>query len=81
MEPTEIGEDFEAGPQKQMVGVAEDDLCVEVPEFRWGDGLDGALGAYGHEDGSFHDAVAGGQTPAPGFGIGVGQQQFKHALS
>ena len=63
------GDEFVAGLLIEVVRIAEDDLGVEVPEFRWGDGLDGALSAYGHEDGSLHDAVAGvagvGTTVAP----------------
>ena len=46
-----------AGPQGQVVGVAEDDLGADLLEVAVQRGLDRALRADGHERGRLDDAV------------------------
>ena len=61
------------GTQKQVIGVGEDDLGVEVVnEVARGERLDGGLGADGHENRRFDDAVGGMEQAGarPCFGAG-----------
>lgn len=44
-----------------MIRIGEDDLRVQVEQIARGERFDGRLGADGHEDGSFDDAVGGVQ--------------------
>jgi hypothetical protein len=52
-----------AGPQPQVVGVAEDDLRSELLDFGRMQGLDRALGAHRHENRGLHRAMR--QTSRP----------------
>jgi hypothetical protein len=58
-------------PQKEVIGVGQDDLG---PYFSKGLGknrLDGPLGPDGHENRSFDGPVWGVKTPSPGLGRAI----------
>jgi len=59
-----------------VVGVAEDDLRADVFEDGLGDGLDGSLGAYGHEDGCLYGLMGQMEACTAGAG-GVCREEFK----
>src|SRR5271170_2759862 len=70
-------DDIKAGTQIQMIGVAENDLRVHLLEFAWVKRLDAGLRADRHEHRRLDDAVRGGQTAEPRFGVRIGFKQFK----
>ena len=76
--PPAARDDFQAGPDVQVVGVAENDLRAALHQFARVHGLDAGLRANGHIDGRVHDAVRGGQSAQPRLGLGVGLEEFKH---
>ena len=51
VQPAELLDQFRAGPQQQVIGIAEDDLCSRLAQLFWRNALDGGLRADGHEDG------------------------------
>ena len=61
-----------ARTDKEMVGVAEDNLRVEFPEFPRAYSLDGPLGSHRHENGRLHNAVRRCETAPAGFAGGIG---------
>jgi hypothetical protein len=65
-----------AGAEVEVVGVAEDDLGANFFEDGLGDGLDGALGSDGHEDGCLYGLVGQVKAGAAGAG-GVSGEEFK----
>ncbi len=65
-------DDFHAGANVEVIGVAENDLSAEFTKFARIDGFDAALGADGHEDGGIDDAVGSGEATAAGAGGRVG---------
>ena len=61
-----------AGPQEQVIGVREDDVCVEFAvQIALQDAFDGGLGPDRHEDRSFHNAVRGVEQSRAGAGVGT----------
>ncbi len=73
VEAAEGADEFMAGAEVEVVGIAEDDLRAEVFEDVLRDGLDGALGADGHEDGGFNDLM--GKVDAGTAGAGRGSRE------
>ena len=76
MEPAEALDELVAGAQVEVVGVAEDELRADVLKDGLGDGLDGALGADGHEDGGIYGAVGQVKAGATSAG-GMGGEEFE----
>jgi len=72
------GDDFESGPDVQMVRVAEDDLGATLDEFARVHGLDGGLGAHGHVNRRFHGAARRGQATQPRLRSEIGLEEFEH---
>jgi hypothetical protein len=68
VEPAHLPDDVVAGPQVQMVGVAQFDLAAHLFEVQGADAaLDGRLGAHVHEHRRLdHAAVGAGKLAAPG---------------
>lgn len=67
-----------AGAEKEMVGVGEDDGRVDFfDQVARHDALDAGLGADGHEDGGFDDAVGGVETAGTGAGFGADGVDFE----
>ena len=64
------GDQVLAGPEVQMIGVAQDDSCAGLHQMRMGQRLDGALRADRHEDRGLDDAMGRGQPPRAGAAIG-----------
>ena len=60
-----------AGPEVEVVGVAEYDPISHIAQFFLAHGLDRALGAHGHEDGGLDGTVTQVQTASPGVGLGI----------
>ena len=71
-------DDFQAGPDVQVISVAEDDLRAALQKFARVHRLDAGLRADGHINRRVHDAVRGGQFAEPRFGRRVGFKKFKH---
>ncbi len=65
-------DDFQAGTDVEMVGVAEDDLGAHLAQFAGVEGFDAGLGADRHEDGGVDDAAGRRQPAEAGAGGGVG---------
>src|SRR2546423_1393392 len=63
---------FKPGPQPKMIGIAENDLRVEIGSLERFETnpLDRAGGAHRHEDGSFNLAAASSQNSATRFFLG-----------
>jgi len=66
VETAEALDQLMAGPDEEMVGVAEDDLGPHLQQILRGHRLDGGLGADRHEDRRLEDAVPGPDLAAPG---------------
>ena len=69
MQAAEAADQLMAGPDVEMVGVAEDDLGAQLLEVFRGHALDRGLGAHRHEDRGLHRAVQGAHLAAPGRAI------------
>ena len=71
-----------AGPQIQMVGVAQENLGAQVFEIAVGHALDGALRAHGHEGRRFDRPVRRGHHAAARGAVAMGHLKGKrHVLS
>ena len=75
MQSTVRGDDFEAGAQPQVKGVAEADLGADLVQVTRGHCFNRAVGADRHEDRCFDDAMRQGQAAASG--ETVGSKEFK----
>ena len=76
--PPRRGHDLFAGPQGQMIGVAQDHFGAGAAELLDFQTLDAALGGDGHEGGQFHRAVRrdkGRRRAATGVGIGAAEME------
>jgi|GEM_PF-6048796 len=72
VKPAGLFEDFGAGPEVEVVRIAEDDLRPDVRhEFARRNGLHRADGAHGHEDGRLDGAVRGLDQSRAGRGVCV----------
>src|SRR5581483_3102541 len=60
-----------AGPQVEMVRVAEQDVRADILEIAMGDRLDGALGTHGHERRRRDLAVRGAHHPGACSAVGA----------
>ena len=69
---------LQAGAQVEVVGVAEDDLCLDVV-LQLGEvhALDGTEGAYGHEYGGLDLSVVGSDESGTGTRLGVGMLELE----
>ena len=65
-----LGDEVVAGPQGEVIGVAEDHAGAGRFELVGRQPLDGRLGADGHEDRRFDDAVRRVQPAAAGGAVG-----------
>ena len=72
MEAAQIADQFVAGAQPEVVGVAEDDLRAEFLDFRRVQGFDRALGAHRHENRRFDRAMGQDEFSAAGGALGIG---------
>ena len=70
MQAAHLGDQFVAGTQGEVIGVAEDHARAGRFELVRRQPLDGGLGADGHEDGRFDDAVRRVQPAAAGGAVG-----------
>ena len=71
VESAEVADEFVAGPQGEVVGVAEEDLRPGVLDHPRGQPLDRGLGADGHEDGRLDRPVRRGEQPGAGCPVAV----------
>ena len=71
-------DDFETGPNVEVVSVTKDDLRAHFVELPRVEGFHAALRANRHEHGRVHHAVGGRQPAQAGFGTGVAFQQLEH---
>jgi hypothetical protein len=78
MQSTRSGNDFEAGAQVEMVGIAQNDLRAHLVQFARVESLDAGLRADGHKHRRLDDAARGGQSAEARFGVRVGFKEFKH---
>lgn len=82
VEAAEFSDQFVAGAEVQVIGVAEDDGGLEfVVEVALGEAFNGALGADGHEDGGGDVAVGGVEDTGPGFGFRTLCKEFEGDLA
>jgi hypothetical protein len=77
MQASESADDFGAGAEIKMVGVAEKNLDAEVLEHGLGLAFDCRLRADGHEDGSFDGSVRSEELRAAGFAGGRADVEFE----
>ena len=63
-----------------MVGVAEDDLGVDVVQVLRGHGFDRAVGADGHEHGGFDGAVVEFERAAAGVAVFFVEREVEHCV-
>ena len=80
MKPAHLPNQLVAGPEVEVVGIAQLDLTADLPEIEGVyTALDGGLGAHVHEHrGLDHAAVGTGKLAAPGAALGF--KQFEHPL-
>ena len=79
VQPAEFAHHVEARPHEKVIRIAEDDLGAQLAQFSRADGLDGTLGAHGHERGRLDDAMGGGEPAAPSASTGlVGGNELEH---
>ena len=72
--------DVQAGPDEEMIGIAENDLRAHLAQFAWIKGLDAALRADRHEHGRIDDAAAGHEAAEPRQGRGVFFEELEQAM-
>ena len=78
VQAAELADGFVAGPQIEMIGVAEDDVRVEVvDQIPRQEAFDSGLCTDRHEDGSFDVAMSGVQNPRPRPGPRTSSLNFK----
>ena len=78
VQPAELLQYIQPGAHPQVKRIAEDDLCAHFVQAARHHALDGAVGAYGHEDRGLHHAVAECQAATAGLALGaVGRKQVK----
>ena len=75
-------DDVHTGTQVQVIGVAQDDLGLDVlAQFGHMDSLDGSHGAYWHEDRGLDLAVVGRDESSAGIGaLGRGYELIVHSV-
>ena len=66
MEPTGLADDFQAGPDEQMIGIAQDDRCARFAQFSGIEGFDCGLRAHRHESRSLDLSPRGPEPPQAG---------------
>ena len=66
------------GADKEMIRIAENDLCTERFEFIWRNALDGSLGADRHEGGGLDDSMRGRKRPRARLRRGLRHATSKH---
>ena len=77
VQPAETADEFVAGPQVEVIGVAEDDRGAAVEQVAGTQGLYGCLRAHRHEHGRVDDAVRRFQAPEAGLAAGVASKDIK----
>ena len=80
VQPAELGDHVVAGPEVQVVGVAEDDLRADRAQLVRVEALDRPLRADRHERGRPHFAVRGAKDPGAGGAVGGGDLEA-HRIS
>src|ERR1700690_2963240 len=78
MQPAGGADDVEAGPDVEVIGVAEDDLRAHLEQFARVERLHAGLGADRHEHRRIHDAMRRGQFSQARPGVRIRFEQFKH---
>jgi hypothetical protein len=82
MESSKLFQAFGARPQKQMIGIPQQDLHAHRIQFLGQAALDRALGTHGHENRGLDDAMRQGHPRTSGLGSPIGFDNFKiHALT
>ena len=71
MQATQLGHTLRAGAQRQVIGVAQDDLGATLLEFVRRDRLDRGLRAHWHKDRRGHMPMGGPQQPGTGRRVGI----------
>ncbi len=71
VQPAQPGDQAVAGPEPQVIGVAEDDLGADLAQVPGRHALDRAPRADGHEGRRLHRPVGGLHLPAAGGAVGV----------
>ena len=81
MQTAQFCDQLTAGPKRQVVSVAEQDLCTGVGNLIDCQSFDRPLGPDGHERGGFHHAMSQMQstTPSQSFAIRVNQIKRKRS--
>ena len=74
MQPAEMPDDLDAGPDEKMVGISENDLRAELPQFLRRHGLHRGLRPDRHEDRRLNDAMRGRDPASSGGRSGIGFQ-------
>jgi hypothetical protein len=69
------GNQLIAGPEHQVIGIAQNDLRINFLEMLRGQGLDDALGSHRHERRRIDGAVSRLERTPPSGSIGVGQSE------
>src|SRR5262249_3337655 len=77
MQPAQLGNQLIAGPQGEVVGVAEENLHADLFKLRGRESFDGGLVADGRENGRFDDTMGSGKPAAPRAAIGVQEVESK----
>jgi len=75
VQPPELGDDFRAGAEVQMVGIGQDEAGPQFLQVARRKGLDGGLGAHGAEHGSGHVTVGRMQGADARLGVRTGGLQ------
>jgi hypothetical protein len=71
MEPPQAPDQFVPRPQKEVVGVGQDDLGSDFTKSLGKDRLDGPLGPDGHENRRFDHPMGSAESSSPGAGIAI----------
>jgi hypothetical protein len=80
VQSAELPQHVQAGAHPQVEGVAQDDLRAHFFQRPRHDALDGAVGAYRHEDRRLHHAVVEGEAAAAGEALGFQEFELEHRV-
>src|SRR5262245_38153040 len=78
MEPAKMAHDLESWPNEKVIGIAEDDLRIELSQFAWSDRLHCPLCTDRHEGRRLDPSVPRREPPASRSCYRIGSEKLEH---
>ena len=78
MQPSQLMDGFVSRPQEKVIGIAQENLDVEIVQLIGRHRLDRCLRTHRHENGCLYNSVPCMQTAAPRVCIGILREQLEY---